>query len=150
MLLEWLGALDDDARRLALRLGLVAAIVAGGAGLWHARPAWRLDSWRDLAAVVGQVADRAAVPEPTPAPPVEPTPAPPVCIASEVQTIARLKLRAEPGLRGRVLRVLAQGERLPRLDCDAVEADGVTWRRVAREDGASGWSAATGLREGER
>lgn len=48
-----------------------------------------------------------------------------------------------------MLRVLAQRERLTRLDCDAVDADGFTWWRVASKDGVRGWSATTWLREDE-
>jgi SH3-like domain-containing protein len=91
-------------------------------------------------------ADTAATPTPGPSTlePAEPTPEP-----ERIEVVGTgaqgANLRAQPGLRGSVLRSVPDGSRLTVVGEDQ-GADGLTWRNVQAEDGTTGWLAVEVIR----
>jgi hypothetical protein len=61
----------------------------------------------------------------------------------------RLHLRAEPGTKSEVLRMLRPGEVLVPLECSGLDLDDYTWWRVTGEDGQVGWAATKWLERAE-
>lgn len=145
--LRWYLNLDEYARRsLHLRCLIALAVTA----LLTCSAYWQVTGWPPwvrypLASLASfwEAAD-AIVPGASEVSLAPTTPPQPACPAARVRD-TQVNLRAEPGLRGKVLRKLRDGEVLSVLDCQGVALDDYTWWRLAGKDGIQGWAATNWL-----